>query len=98
MAVPNDILLGTDGDLLIADGDFVIGDASVQNQYLLLKCQKGEFKQWPKACVGLESYLLDEAEQDMLREIRSQFENDGMKVNQLNYTDGKIIVDAPYNG
>ena len=98
MSAPRDIILDDDLDILIASGDFVIDDVTVQNQYLLLKIQKGEEKQYPKAGVGLQSYLLDEAEQEMMREIRSQFESDGMEVNSLVVTDdGKINIDAPYS-
>jgi hypothetical protein len=84
-------------DLRIENGDFIIGDSTEQNQHLLLLANKGEYKQYPKAGVGINGYFLDEAEQDMLREIRSQFENDGMKVKKLVYADGKLKIDAPYN-
>lgn len=94
----DDILLDTETlDLQIAAGDFVIGDATEQNQHLLLLANKGDYKQHPKAGVGINGFLLDEAPQDMMREIRSHFENDGMKVKKLVYADGKLIIDAPYN-
>jgi len=94
----DDILLDTDTlDLQIKAGDFVIGDATEQNQHLLLLANKGDYKQYPKVGVGINGFLLDEAEQDMMREIRSQFETDGMKVKKLVYADGKIKIDAPYS-
>lgn len=94
----DDILLDTDTlDLQIVAGDFVVGDATEQNQHLLLLSNKGDYKQHPKVGVGINGFLLDEEQQDMMREIRSQFENDGMKVNKLVYADGKLKIDAPYS-
>jgi hypothetical protein len=93
----DDILLDENLDLQIVDGDWVIGDSTKQNQQLLLQCQKGEIKQYPKTGVGINNYLLDEEEQSMLREIRSEFEGDGMLVNKLNYSDEKLTIDAQYS-
>lgn len=93
----DDFILDTSTlDLIILNGDFLVDESTEQNQHLLLLENKSDFKENPKICVGINGYLLDEAEQDMMREIRSQFENDGMKVNKLVYADNKIKVDAPY--
>ncbi|HUM50492.1 MAG TPA: hypothetical protein PK431_01715 [Chitinophagales bacterium] len=92
------ILNTTTLDIEIKDGDFVIGDSTVQNQHLLLLANKGDFKEHPKVGVGMNSYLLDEAEQELMRAIRDQFEADGMKVKSLIFNDGKVTIDANYNG
>lgn len=91
-----DILLTADYDLLIKDGDFVIGESDVQHQQCLLLAEKGAYKQFPERGVGIMTYLLDENPDELLREIRLEFSKDGMKINRLAFENGKIKVDAPY--
>lgn len=94
----DDIQLNEAFDFEISNGDLDVGESTLQNQRLLLVAQKGEFKQHPKTGVGIESYLNAENPQDMLLEIRSQFELDGMKVESLKQTStGEINVIAHYN-
>lgn len=95
--MPTDLLLDSNSDILIANGDFVIGESTKQHQLSLLVGNKGEYKQYPKVGVGINGYLLDENEQDMLREIRSQFESDGMTVKKTVLKDSELIIDAPYS-
>ncbi len=42
-----DILLDEDGDLLIVNGDFVIGESIDQEVGLILQSNKGEYKEFP---------------------------------------------------
>lgn len=93
----NDIKLDENLVPLFANGDFVIGDTDKQNQDVLLVSEKGSFKENPDVGVGLFSFLEAENPIDMMSEIRRQFTNDGMTINQLQYTsDGKLIIDAKY--
>jgi hypothetical protein len=91
-----DLLLDTDFDLLIKDGDFVIGESDEQNKSLLLLCVKGDFKEKPDVCVGIENYLESEDPAEMIREIKAQFTGDGMNVRQVLIENGKINIDAKY--
>lgn len=85
------------GDLMIQDGDFVIGDSTAQNQMLLIMSPKGDFKQFPDATVGAYNYLESEDPTGLLREARLRFTQDGMKVNSLGYdANGKMLVNANY--
>lgn len=97
MADTTDILSGQDGDLLCEDGDLVIGDGTVQHQADLIASQKGEYKQDPLVGVGAEMFLLDD-QYDLLREIRAQFERDGMQVDSIEYneTTGKLRTEAQF--
>lgn len=97
MSTPADILLDNDLDIKIVDGDFAIGDSTYQNQKLLLICGKNDVKQYPSACVGLDTYLDDESPADMHRAIRMEFTGDGMKVKSIKTIEGKINIDAPYD-
>lgn len=93
-----DIFLDNDFDLGVSkEGDFKIGISDYQHQSLLLLLHKGELKQFPKTGAGVASYLMDERENDMLREARMQFEQDGIKVNGINFNEGKITWDASYS-
>lgn len=88
-----DILISETG-LEIVDGDFAIGEAKAQNQYLLLATSKGEWKQHPRVGVGLEEFLEDENPTAMFREVREQMMMDGMRVKHIDYKDGQLIIDA----
>ena len=95
--MPKDILLDEDFDLKIENGDFVIGEATAQHQQLLLLTNKGDWKESPTIAVSAESFLKDDDETAFLAEIKEQFEKDGMTVNEIQYANGKINIDAPYN-
>ncbi len=91
-----DFILDENNVLRTKDGDLVIGESDLQHQNLLLILDKGSLKEHPTACVGLAKFLESESPDAMLREIRTQFVNDGLKVNALSYKNGKLTVDANY--
>ena len=94
-----DILL-TDGfDLLIRDGDIVIGESTVQHQDLLLIAQKGSFKQSPDIGVGIENFLMDEDFEGMCKRINGEFVKDGQKCDSVKYDSvtGEITYNAKYS-
>lgn len=95
--MPNDYLIDySTGHLQIHNGDFVVGEATKQHQRKLLITQKGEYKQHPLVGVGIANYLDDENPDDLLRETRKQFVQDGMAVNKLEVTATGVGVDAEY--
>jgi len=94
--MPNDILLDGDFDLQIADGDFVVGDATLQHQQLLILIEKGELREFPTRGVGIKSWLLDDRAGDLNGAIKREFEADGMTVNSVRQVNGEIKVDANY--
>lgn len=91
-----DYLVDDTGDLQIANGDFVKGDSTLQNQNALMYAAPGEYKQFPTAGVGIYNYLKDSDFSNLLRQVRLQFTQDGMTVSSLNVVDGSIQVVAPY--
>ena len=92
----NDIILTTELDPMVANGDFVAGESLGQAEQLLLLTGKGEWKQTPTAGVGLADYVEGHSESDMCREIRQQMEMDGIRVRRLTLTDGKLEVDSEW--
>jgi len=93
----NDYLLTGDMDLKIENGDFAVGDPTLQNQQIILKAQKGEIKEYPELGVGVDNEVFAENHNKLLIEIKRNFKYDGMKVKQLGYLDnGKLFVNAVY--
>lgn len=91
-----DLLLDNNQELDIQNGDFVIGESTLQHQDLLLMTNKGEWKENPTIAVGVLGFLKDEDESGLLAEIKTQFEKDGMRVNTLAAEEGKLNIDAHY--
>lgn len=92
-----DFLLDTEtGDLAFENGDIKVGESDAQHQRLLLMTQKGSWKEFPTAGVGLASFLEDENPDGMIKEINQQFSGDGMTINKIAIEDGKLKVDADY--
>jgi hypothetical protein len=91
-----DIKLTADFDLEIVNGDFVAFESTYQHQQCLLLAEKGSFKQYPETGVGAASYLKDENPDDLLREIRQEFTNDGMTVKRLGFEGTKLKIEAGY--
>ena len=81
---PFDILLDEDFDMKAKNGDFIVADATLQNQQLILLSHKGEFKKDPQVGIGLSNYLLDDANvHELHQEIQLQFELDGMNIKEI---------------
>jgi len=79
-----DFLSDEHGDLLIKDGNFVVGESTGQHIRNLLLANKGEYKQFPTIGVGINSFLLDDLDdRELSRMITTEFENDGMIINRL---------------
>lgn len=92
-----DFTLDKNQDLDIRKGDFVLADATVQNQHIIIVAQKGEFKEHPEICVGIDNALKSEHPQKVLLTIKRNLTYDGQKVENVELQkDGKIIVTANY--
>lgn len=98
MAKNIDILLSSDIDIMLSNGDFVIGDSTMQNQYLILSSQKGEWKENPFIGAGIEDMLNDEgSEAYWKRRIVEELKRDGMDVKEVKIiNNGQININAEY--
>jgi len=90
------IQLGVNGDMNIENGSLQIGDTLHQNQYLILKAQKGELKELPLWGVGIDGLANDNDLVAWKKLIREELQRDGMKVSQLEITQSEIILKADY--
>ena len=92
----NDFLIDTDGELLIQNGDLVIGRSDDIHKDVLLVSDKGAFKENPEVGVGLQQFLQGESSDDLLAEIRKQFTADGITIDRLLDANGNFSLDAHY--
>lgn len=94
-----DFLLNDPGDIDFSGGDLKIGVSDLQHQEHIIVAQKGEIKQKPDAGVGIENYINSNEIDGMVRELRSEFEKDGMNVNEISFDEetGQLNYDAKYN-
>ena len=97
MAKNRDILLNSDIDIMFANGDFVIGDSTMQNQYLILSSQKGEWTENPNIGAGIVDMLNDDdSETYWKHRITVELERDGMTVKQIQIKNSQIEINANY--
>ena len=90
-----DILLDEDGDLKIANGDFVIGDSDIQEIEALLIGKPGEFKEFPLIGSDIGRLLKSRSGHTAaLKEIKKQLVNDGFDVSNIKIDDDNINVNA----
>ena len=92
-----DLLLNSNKDLQIVNGDLAIGYSDEQQQKVLLVMKKGELKQDPDVGVGLSFQLKDDDVSDLLTSVRQQFTKDGMKVKKVSFENNQLNVDASYS-
>lgn len=92
-----DILQTNEGDVNLSTGDIVRTEATEQHKRDLLIAGPGDFKENPLSGVSCFDYLNDDDPADLLRNIRIQFEKDGMRVKALTQSAaGELLIDAEY--
>jgi len=85
-------------DIEIKNGDFLVGESDNQHVKHILTASKGEYKSSPELGVGIEKMLATEEPMEFLIESKKNLEYDGMKVNNISFTQqGTINIDAKYN-
>lgn len=90
----NDILIDVngDGDLMVRNGDFVIGNSDTQNVKLILEADKAQIRQFPLLGAGIRRQVSGSVDGRVRREIQLQLESDGYKSNQITYKDDVLSV------
>jgi hypothetical protein len=96
--MPKDLLIQANGSPEIKNGDFVIGESTLQHQSSLLKMHPGENKRLPLIGVGLSGFLESEELRTLPGRVSEQFELDGMQVLSCEISEaGNLLVKANYN-
>lgn len=92
-----DFITDNHGDLLFADGDFMIGRSNEQHQEHILLANKGEYKEHPELGVGIVQMLNDDNYTSVLIEAKKNLVYDGMQIDNIAYTkQGKLAIDGKY--
>lgn len=101
MAV-KDFIVDSNGEMLIANGDFVVGESDQQHIEHILITYKGEWKQNPFVGIGLRSYLkapkASTVVDQLTKNIRIQMKLDGFQLKTLKMEGLESIkIDAERN-
>lgn len=91
-----DIKQSTDGDVDLATGDIQMTEPTEQHKRDIILSAKGDNREYPVVGVCAVDYIHDNDPMALLRECRRQFAGDGMKVREVGYENGELIVDAAY--
>lgn len=96
-----DIALEDDDLKITAGGDFEIVESTQEHQRQLVLNGKGDFKEFPDACVDAEGYVDDDGDNNgldaLINAIVTEFINDGMSVESVAPDrTGQIISKAEY--
>lgn len=86
----------TNGDLDLESGDILMTDPTLQHQRDIILTKPGAMKHNPARGVGVEEYFNDDSQEDILRKIRQEMIRDGIKVEQVSESYGKITVIGSY--
>lgn len=93
-----DIILDTDGKLLIKNGDFVINYSDAQHMKALLNDSPGEFKQFPNIGLNLKTYAGGPLQiTEVTRDVKMALTSDGYSANPLviyDYSTGMLNIDT----
>lgn len=92
----NDVLLSTDYDLVIADGDFAFGDSTQQCVELLFVSTPGEWKEHIETGIGIKRLGNGSLDRFIDRTIRVQMDADGFKIKTLQLNSAGITIDGSY--
>lgn len=79
-----DILLDENNDLLIKDGDFVVGDSQEQEVAAIIRANQGEYKNDPVIGAGLYRMIQSNAtDADVKAKIKLHLERDGKDFEEI---------------
>jgi hypothetical protein len=77
-------------------GGLTVGNTLYQNQYLILKAQKGDLKEHPLLGCGIDDMAGDSDMAGWKKRIREELASDGMKTTRLEIEGSQMILKAHY--
>lgn len=89
-----DVLLDENGDLLIENGDFSIGESDQQHVNCIFIAHPGHYKQFPLTGFGASRYLKKSTmtKQEFIRNLTMQLEQDGYKNPEISNDFENLII------
>ena len=93
MADRIDILLDTDNDLKIYNGDFHVGAADMHHAEVLLISAPGSFKQYPLIGANIRSLISGKLDVSARRDLKVQLAADGYKARKITIVNGALEIE-----
>ena len=95
----SDLLLNSDDEMIIKNGDFLIGVSDEQHIDHIVRFNKGDVLDSPLTGVGIEGYingaLSSKGKDEFKREIRLQLEADGAKRVRIEFLE-ELNIEGSY--
>lgn len=89
-----DFLLNTDGDLLIVDGDFAVGNSNGDDIQLIIASTPGDWKQHTTCGANATAEINNSDAYAFKLRIEEQLKADGFTVNSVKLINREVEVDA----
>jgi hypothetical protein len=89
-----DYITDDNGDLIIENGDFKKGDATLQHVRDILLAAPGHYRQFPTIGADIEEIINGELDVEMKKKIRMNLTSDGYTVGDIKIVNGIIRIDA----
>mgnify|MGYP003524428733 CR=1 FL=1 len=91
-----DILVDTNHDLIIMEGDFLTGESGNQSVELVFLSNPGEWKEHIETGIAIERATKGNIDRFLDRTIRVQMEADGYNLEKLIINENGISIDGSY--
>ena len=92
--IMTDILYDSDDDILFKNGDIMLGKSDQQHIQNILRAAPGHYRQFPLIGANIREMLHGDFNSELKKQIHLQLEMDGYAVNELNFENGDLRVDA----
>lgn len=92
----NDIILGTDDDLVFENGNFKVGSSLYQDTKAILSNPPGSFRLNGLLGIDLANEIDDDLGIDFKAEFKKQLKLDGKKLKTFDIVNDKLQIDVEY--
>lgn len=93
MADRIDILLDTDNDLKIYDGDFMTGAADLHHAEVVLISAPGSFKQYPLIGANIRQMISGKLDVEARMNLKLHLASDGIKAKKITIEDNALTIE-----
>lgn len=96
--ISEDLQLDEIGDILLKDGDYVMGESDMQHIEDILDAYPGEYRNAPLLGVYLQRAINGLLDGSIRRDININLQSDNYLVKKVEITDTNLNIDAERNG